>query len=74
MDLHAGKPLPQPVGEHWIKLDCNDARAGVAERAGQRAGARTEIEHEVAALDLRSANELRCELATAEEVLAAAAM
>jgi hypothetical protein len=66
--------LTQPVGEHWIKLDCNHSRTGAVKRAGQRAGSCTEIEHEVAAPDARSANELRCELATAEEVLAAAAM
>jgi hypothetical protein len=44
------------------------------ERGGQNAGACPEVEDEVVALNLGSANQLRCELATAEEVLAAAAM
>jgi hypothetical protein len=44
------------------------------ERGGQDAGTCPEIEYEVVALNLGSANQLRCELATAEEVLAAAAM
>jgi len=74
VDLRAREPLTQPLGEHWIDLDGNHSCAGAAKRAGQRTGACTEIEHEVAALDPRSANELSCELATAKEVLAAAAM
>jgi len=44
------------------------------ERARQRTCTGAEIEDEVIAPDSGSANQLRCELATAEEVPAAAAM
>jgi hypothetical protein len=44
------------------------------ERRGQSTGSGSEIEDEVVALDPRSANQFRCKLATAEKVLAAAAM
>ena len=73
-DLHAGEASAQPFGEHRVELDRNDARAGVTKGAAQHTGAGAYVEHEIAALDSRSANQLRCELATAEEVLAAAAM
>jgi hypothetical protein len=45
----------------------------VEESSCQGARSGTEIENEVAGLNARGANQLRCELATAEKVLAAAA-
>jgi hypothetical protein len=57
-----------------IDLHCDDPRAGVTKGAAQHAGAGSYVEDKIAALDPRGANQLRCELATAKEVLAAAAM
>ena len=71
---HLWKPATQVRGKLVVDLDCDDTRTGVHERAGQNAGARAEVEHEVTAPDVGSANELRCELATAEKVPTASAL
>jgi hypothetical protein len=52
----------------------DDPTRAARERRGQGTGSGTEVDNEIVGLDARGANQLRCELATAEEVLAAAAM
>jgi hypothetical protein len=71
--LDLRKPLAQPGGEPRVELDRDDAAGATRERRSQNAGSGSEIEYEVARLNARSANQLRCKLATAEKVLAAAA-
>jgi hypothetical protein len=66
--LDVRKPLLERSGEGGIELHRDDASGATCERSRQRAGAGAEIEHQVVTLNLRSANELRRELATAEEV------
>jgi hypothetical protein len=49
-------------------------RSSPRKHAGESAGAGAEVQDEVAVPNAGRANELRCELATAEKVPAAAAM
>lgn len=73
MDLDVREPVAQTGGKPHIDLHRDDAARATQERSRQNAGSGSEIENEVAGLNARSANQLRCKLATAEEVLAAAA-
>lgn len=50
-DLTAGVPIAQERGPPRMQLDGDYPRAGVEEWIGQRAGARTEVEHQVARRD-----------------------
>jgi hypothetical protein len=69
-----GRKAPsQRCPQHGVDLDGDDAIGAARKCTGQDAGAGAEVEDEIAALDSGRANELRCELATAEEVLAAPA-
>ena len=68
-----GQTSPEPARELSIDLDCDDTDPAVRECRGQDTGACTEIQNEVVRLDARRANQLRCQLATAEKVLAAPA-
>ena len=72
-DVCAGKARSEAAGEDGIDLDGDHACACPGERDGERAAAGAEVEDEVAGPNPGRANELRCELATAEEVPAAAA-
>jgi hypothetical protein len=72
-DIHLGIAAPQAFRQMGIDLDGYDTRAGPYERRRESAGPSTEIENEVARLNARSANQFRCQLATAEKVLAAPA-
>src|SRR6266508_1079520 len=59
--------------ESQVDLYGDDASRTARQRCRQDAATCAEVEHEVVALNVRSANQLRCKLATAEKVLAAAA-
>jgi hypothetical protein len=72
-DIQLWVPALQALGKIGVDLDGDDTRTGAHERRRQYTGSCTEIENEVAGLNVGSANELRGELATAEKVLAAAA-
>src|SRR5204862_4799803 len=61
----------QPGRQRRVELDCSHARARARECNGEETGSGAEVENEVAGPDPGRANELRCERATAEEVLAA---
>jgi hypothetical protein len=65
------EPTTQSSSELGIELDCNHTRTDPRERACQDTGAGAEVEHEVARPHSGCANDLRCERATAEEVLSA---
>jgi hypothetical protein len=67
-------PCPQPGRELGVDFERDHSARTLRERGGQNAGACPEVEDEIVALNLGSANQVRCELATAEEMLAAAAM
>ena len=73
MDLDVGEPLVEPGDEPGIDFDRHHSVRAPQERSGQYACAGSEIEKEVAGPNTRRANELRCELATAEKMLASAA-
>jgi hypothetical protein len=66
-------PCPQLGRELRVDLDRDHPARVPRERGGQNAGTCPEVEDEVVALNLGSANQLRCELATAKEMLAGAA-
>jgi hypothetical protein len=68
------KAPAQAGGKLRVDLDRDSAGARTYERAGQCTGTGAKIEDEVVAPDSGSANYLRCKLATAEKVPAAAAM
>ena len=72
-DIHVGIAAPQAFRQIGIDLHGYDARAGPYECRRQSTGASTEVENEVPWLNARGANQLRCQLATAEKVLAAPA-
>jgi catechol 2,3-dioxygenase-like lactoylglutathione lyase family enzyme len=65
--------VPELRSERAIELERNDLRPGSDEGAREGAGARADVHHELPWRDAGVANELRCELATAEEVLAGSA-
>ena len=63
----------QAAGQRGIELERDHPRAGVGERGREHAPARADIDDEVAGRDSCFQDELRCEPATAEEVLAGSA-
>jgi hypothetical protein len=67
-DLDLGQSARERGREIAIDLHRDDPSGVPRERRRQRAGAGSEIEHQVVTPNLRSANELRRELATAEEM------
>jgi len=73
-NLDLGEAAAQGRRQLTVDLHGNNARTRPHERGSQRARAGSEVDDEVVALNLRSANELRCKLATAEKMPAAAAM
>jgi hypothetical protein len=73
-DVDGGEAPAQAFAQLGVDLDGDDAIAAPCERRSQDARTGPDIEDEVVALDSGRANELRCEPATAEKVLAAAAL
>ena len=56
-DACLGVAPHQQLGGAAVELDGDDARAGIEERGGDDAVAGTEVEHELAGTDARSADE-----------------
>jgi hypothetical protein len=65
--------LAQAGCKPGVDLYGDDAVRDSGKSGGQSARAGAEVHDDVVTLDLRSANQLRCKLATAEKVLAGAA-
>ena len=72
-DSNLWKSPPQAGGQFCVDLHCDHGRSAADERGRQSARSGTEVEDEVFPPNRGSPNKLRCELATAEKVLAASA-